>query len=93
MSRHFLLDDKYQHDLNAPAAWAMKDTLYVYGSTWELDFPIWKSGNPAANEWEIAVDTLNVGAWDPAFLYEEEADRLYLYWGSSNEFPLFGTEL
>ena len=71
----------------------MKDTLYVYGSTWELDFPIWKSGTPAANEWEIAVDTLNVGTWDPAFLYEADADRLYLYWGSSNEFPLFGTEL
>ncbi len=91
--REFLVDDKYQHDLNAPAAWVMKDTLYVYGSTWELDFPIWKSGNPTANEWEIAVDTLNVGAWDPAFLYEEEDDQLYLYWGSSNEFPLLGTEL
>lgn len=93
VSRKFLLDDKYQHDLNAPAAWAMKDTLYVYGSTWELDFPIWKSGNPTENEWEIAVDTLNVGAWDPAFLYEEEEEKLYLYWGSSNEFPLLGTEI
>ncbi|WP_116128004.1 discoidin domain-containing protein [Lewinella sp. IMCC34183] len=91
--RKFLRDDKYQHDLNAPAAWVMQDTLYVYGSTWELDFPIWKSGNPTANEWEIAVDTLNVGAWDPAFLYEEEEDKLYLYWGSSNEFPLLGTEI
>ena len=40
VSRKFLLDDKYIHDLNAPAAWVMKDALYVYGSTWELDFPI-----------------------------------------------------
>lgn len=40
--RKFLRDNKYTHDLNAPAVWAMKDTLYVYGSTWESDFPIWK---------------------------------------------------
>ncbi|WP_420461135.1 discoidin domain-containing protein [Neolewinella sp.] len=91
--RKFLLDDKYEHDLNAPAVWAMKDSLYVYGSTWELDFPVWKSGNPTQDEWEIAVDTLNVGAWDPAFLYEEAQNKLYLYWGSSNEYPVLGTEL
>ncbi|WP_246050316.1 discoidin domain-containing protein [Neolewinella litorea] len=91
--RRFLLDDKYTHDLNAPAAWVMGDSLYVYGSTWELDFPVWKSGNPTRDDWEIAVDTLNVGAWDPAFFYEEADDKLYLYWGSSNEFPLLGTEI
>ena len=45
------------------------------------------------DDWEIAVDTLNVGAWDPAFLYEEDQNKLYLYWGSSNEYPLLGTEI
>ncbi len=91
--RKFLLDDKYQHDLNAPAAWVMNDALYVYGSTWELDFPVWKSTNPTENDWEIAVDTLNVGAWDPAFFYDEDLEKLFLYWGSSNEYPLLGTEI
>lgn len=91
--RKFLLDDTYTHDLNAPAVWAMKDTLYVYGSTWKSDFPIWKSTNPTVDEWEIALDTLKVGAWDPAFFYEEEKDKLYLYWGSSNVWPILGTEI
>jgi len=91
--RKFLLDDKYTHDLNAPAAWAMKDTLYVYGSTWESDFPIWKSTNPTVDDWEVAVDTLKVGAWDPAFHYDEDTDDLYLYWGSSNIWPLLGTKV
>ncbi len=91
--RKFLLDDKYTHDLNAPAVWKMKDTLYVYGSTWESDFPIWKSTNPTVDDWEIAVDTLKVGAWDPAFHYDEDTDDLYLYWGSSNIWPLLGTEI
>jgi hypothetical protein len=38
VQRKFLRDNKYTHDLNAPAVWAMKDTLYVFGSTWEQDF-------------------------------------------------------
>lgn len=91
--RKFLRDNKYTHDLNAPAVWAMKDTLYVYGSTWESDFPIWKSTNPKKGEWETAVDTLKVGAWDPAFHYDEDTNKLFLYWGSSNEWPLLGTEI
>lgn len=91
--RKFLRDDKYIHDLNAPAVWKMKDALYVYGSTWESDFPIWKSTNPKTDDWEIAVDTLKVGAWDPAFHYDEDTDDLYLYWGSSNIWPLLGTKI
>jgi len=91
--RKFLLDNKYTHDLNAPGVFAMKDTLYVYGSTHEKDFPIWKSTNPTKDDWKIAVDTLKVGAWDPGFLFDEALDKLFLYWGSSNEFPLLGTEL
>ena len=71
----------------------MKDTLYVYGSTWQSDFPIWKSTNPTVDDWEIAVDTLKVGAWDPAFHYDEDKNKLYLYWGSSNVWPILGTEI
>ncbi|WP_308992555.1 discoidin domain-containing protein [Mariniflexile litorale] len=91
--RKFLRDDTYTHDLNAPAVFAIKDTLYVYGSTWKSDFPIYKSTNPTVDDWEIAVDTLKVGAWDPAFHYDEDKDKLYLYWGSSNIWPLLGTEI
>ena len=91
--RKFLRDNKYIHDLNAPAVWAMKDTLYVYGSTWQSDFPIWKSTNPTVDDWQIAVDTLMVGAWDPAFHYDEDVNKLYLYWGSSNTWPILGTKI
>jgi len=80
-------------ELCAPAVFAMKDTLYVIGSTHGQSFPLWKSGNPRVDDWQIAVDSLKVGAWDPAFLYDEEGDKLYLYWGSSNEFPIMGTEI
>lgn len=91
--RKFLIGTKYRHDLNAPAAFVMKDALYVYGSTHEPDFPIYKSTHPTKDEWTIVVDTLQVGAWDPAFFYDEELDKLFLYWGSGNEFSLLGTEI
>ena len=48
---------------------------------------------PTKDDWKIAVDTLKVGAWDPAFHYDDDKNKLYLYWGSSNEWPLLGTEV
>jgi len=93
--RKFLLPrhEGIYDELCAPAVFAIKDTLYVIGSTHGRSFPLWKSGNPRVDEWEIAVDSLQVGAWDPAFLFDEDRDKLYLYWGSSNEFPILGTQI
>jgi len=80
-------------ELCAPAAFVIKDTMYLVGSTHGETFPLWKSTNPTQDDWEIAVDSLKVGAWDPAYLYDEEKEQLFLYWGSSNEFPLLGTSV
>lgn len=33
------------------------------------------------------------GPWDPAFFHDPDTDRWYLYWGSSNVYPLYGIEL
>jgi xylan 1,4-beta-xylosidase len=33
------------------------------------------------------------GPWDPALFHDEATDRWYMYWGSSNFYPLFGAEL
>ena len=94
VARKFLLPQhKVYDELCAPAVFVMKDEMYVIGSTHGPTFPIWKSKNPTKDEWEIAVDSLKVGAWDPGFLYDEEKDKLFLYWGSSNQFPLLGTEI
>ncbi len=94
ISRKFLKSDANVFDeLCAPAVFIMKDEMYVVGSTHGPNFPIWKSKNPTKDEWDIAVDSFKVGAWDPGFFYDQEQDRLFLYWGSSNEFPLLGTEI
>lgn len=33
------------------------------------------------------------GPWDPAIFHDVDTDRWYLYWGSSNYYPLYGIEL
>lgn len=95
VERKFLLPrhEGIYDELCAPAVFSIKDTLYVVGSTHGKTFPLWKSTNPTGDDWQIAVDSLKTGAWDPAYLYDEEKEKLFLYWGSSNEFPLLGTEV
>ncbi|MEN9919414.1 MAG: hypothetical protein RL662_1850 [Bacteroidota bacterium] len=81
-------------DLCAPAAWVQGDTLMVFGSTYSRLFPIWMSTNPKAEnpQWSKAVERFDIGGWDPAFFVDDD-NRLYMYNGSSNVYPLYGIEL
>lgn len=79
-------------DLCAPAAWVQGDSLCVFGSTYSRLFPIWVSTNPKDNEWSKAVEHFDIGGWDPAFFVDNN-NRLYMYNGSSNSYPLYGIEL
>ncbi|MDB4909217.1 MAG: glycoside hydrolase family 43 [Gemmatimonadetes bacterium] len=33
------------------------------------------------------------GPWDPALFHDDDGNRWFLYWGSSNEYPIYGIEL
>ena len=93
ISRSFLRPEhKVYDDLCAPAVFVLGDTLLVYGSTHNKDFPIWMSTNPKANEWKEAVHNFQIGAWDPDFFLDTDG-KLYLYWGSSNDLPLYGQQI
>jgi len=50
------------------------------------------STNPKANEWKEATDSLEIGGWDPAF-FTDDNGKLYMYNGSSNQYPIYGVEL
>jgi hypothetical protein len=78
-------------ELCAPAAWVMDDALYVIGSTYTDDFVIWKSTNPREDNWKEAAVS-EIGGWDPAYFLDDDG-RLYLYHGSSNTLPIYGTEI
>ncbi len=93
VERKFLKPYHHVYDeLCAPAAWVMGDTLLVFGSTYTSDFPIWMSTDPKANKWKEAIDSLQIGGWDPAFFADDDG-RLYMYNGSSNRYPLYGVEM
>jgi len=51
----------------------------------ELDEGRWHAGDPQPV-------TVPPGPWDPA-LFKDDDGRWYLYWGSSNKYPLYGIEL
>jgi len=38
-------------------------------------------------------DSVQPGPWDPQFFYDQDSDRWYLYWNSSNAYPLHAIEL
>src|SRR6266571_7355965 len=54
-------------------------------------------GLPMAREYETGVlakpDSVQPGPWDPAFFYDSATDRWFLYWNSSNVYPLHVIEL
>jgi len=79
-------------ELCAPAAAAVGDTLLLIGSTYTKDFPLYMSTNPSVDDWSEAVDSFQVGAWDPA-LFLDDDNRLYIYFGSSNTYPIYAQEL
>lgn len=83
---------KVYDELCAPAVWVQGDTLLVIGSTHDKNFPIWMSTDPRTDTWKEAIDSFEVGAWDPAFFLDDDG-RLYCYWGSSNLYPLYGIEV
>jgi len=91
--RHFLRPEhKVYDDLCAPAVWVQGDTLLVFGSTYSSNFPIWMSTNPKANDWKEAIHNFEPGGWDPDFFRDDDG-KLYMYNGSSNEYPIYGAEL
>jgi len=84
-------------DMCAPAAMSVRDTLYLFQSTFEQR-PILFSNEPEKgklqfyNRWLPRLPQY-IGPWDPALFYDEDLDKWYMYWGSSNVYPLFGAEL
>ena len=79
-------------ELCAPAVGVIGDTMIVFGSTYTKTFTLWGSTDPKENKWFPLVDSFEIGGWDPAFFTDDDG-RLYMYNGSSNNYPLYGVEL
>lgn len=92
--RKFLRPEhKVYDELCAPSLSFVNDTLLVVGSTHGKDFPIWMSTKPEGDNWKELVHKFEAGAWDPQIFWDKEKDEVYLYYGSSNLYPLYGVKL
>ena len=86
-----------KEDMCAPAAISVSGKLYLFQSTFEQR-PIWVTTAPETGRLEHFNPLLPqmpgaAGPWDPAFFHDEETDRWFMYFGSSNLFPIYGIEL
>lgn len=94
----YITPDKWpMEDMCAPAAVSVRDTLYLFQSTFQQR-PIFISTEPEKgklifyNRWLPQLPK-DVGPWDPDLFYDEEKNKWYMYWGSSNVYPIYGAEL
>ncbi len=93
--RHVSPDKWDVRGVVAPAARSVRDTLYMLPSTHDRR-PIFYSTHPETGRLEYfnrLLPTLPNGPWDPDLFHDPDTDEWYLYWGSSNLFPLYGIKL
>ncbi len=87
--------DKWPLDgVVAPAAWVAKDTLFLQPSTFEraTTFATTTPWNGHLEVYDRARPQLPdsaPGPWDPALFRDSASGRWFLYYGSSNTYPLF----
>ena len=75
----------------APTVIVLKDTFFFLASSNEKS-TIYKTVDPLSGKWSVALDSLEIPVWDPAFFLDND-NRLYLYWGCSDKNPIYGVEL
>ena len=84
-------------DMCAPAALSVRDTLYLLQSTFDRR-PIYFTTTPWNGQLKLFNPLLpllpdSIGPWDPDIYHDEETDRWFMYFGSSNVYPIYGIEL
>jgi hypothetical protein len=77
-------------DQCAPAALAIGDTMLMIGSTYD-NLPVWYTIHPKEERWKHLCESALLPHWDPDLFLDDDG-RLYMYYGSSNEYPLMGVE-
>src|SRR5690348_5881179 len=94
----FVKPDRWiEGDINAPAALSVRDTLYLFPSAFE-PAPLFFTTTPETGHLELLTPLMPElpgaqGPWDPDIFHDPDTDRWYMYFGSSNLYPIYGIEL
>jgi len=86
--RHVKPNGWPEKEMVAPAALSAKGKLFVFPSTYEQR-PIYVLKGDELKQFNPLLPFLPgaPGPWDPALFHDEETDRWYMYFGSSNFYP------
>lgn len=75
----------------APDAITINDTIY-YSASAGVVKPLYYTTNPLEDNWKPMEKTLPFAIWDPN-LFQDDDGKVYLYWGCSNNLPIYGVRL
>lgn len=86
-----------KEDMCAPAALSVRGVLYLFQSTFGQR-PIYSTTTPENGRLGLFNPLLPLmpgadGPWDPAIFHDDDTDRWFMYFGSSNVYPISGIEL
>jgi len=86
-----------KEDMCAPAALSVGARMYLIQSTFERR-PIYVTSTPENGKLSLFNPLLPfipgaAGPWDPAIFHDDDTDRWFMYFGSSNLYPIYGIEL
>ena len=86
-----------KEDMCAPAALSTGGKIYLFQSTFDRR-PVYVTDTPWDGRLSVFQPLLPLlpgapGPWDPAFFRDPDTGRWFLYFGSSNLYPLGGIEL
>ncbi len=99
--RHVRPDKWFHRGVVAPAAISDGKMVYLYPSNFDR-LPIFSTTTPETGHLDYFNRLLPYqpqlpdeapGPWDPAFFHDPDTDEWYLYWGSSNLYPLYVIKL
>jgi xylan 1,4-beta-xylosidase len=81
----------------APAGLFVRDTFYLFQSAF-TPRPVFWTTNLDSGHLNVFTPLIGPppgadGPWDPGVFHDDATDRWFLYWGSSNVYPIYGIEL
>jgi beta-xylosidase len=94
---NYVVPDKWpMEDMCAPAAISVRDTLFCFNRLFSNALFFIQPSPKKENSNSSIVgchSPKDIGPWDPALFHDPDTDKWYMYWGSSNVYPIFGAEL
>lgn len=89
---HFKLNGS-SDQVCAPAAWPTdKGVLFLPSFSPNDSMPLYLSKDPRGGAWIEATESFPLKTWDPT-IFQDDDGKLYVYWGSSNVYPIYGAEI